>query len=88
MNNKISIFGSSGFVGNYYLKLFNESCIPIDREDNKPKSKDVLYFISTVDNYNIFDNPYIDIDTNLTKLIKQSLEEIITSFTSFCEFLN
>lgn len=70
MNNKISIFGSSGFVGNYYLKLFNDSCIPIDREDNEPKSKDVLYFISTVDNYNIFDNPYIDIDTNLTKLIK------------------
>ena len=70
MNNKISIFGSSGFVGNHYLNMFLDNCIPIEREDDNPKSNDVLYFISTVHNYNIFENPYLDVNTNLLKLIK------------------
>ena len=32
-------------------------------------SEDVLYMISTVHNYHVFDNPHLDIDTNLTLLI-------------------
>jgi nucleoside-diphosphate-sugar epimerase len=31
---------------------------------------DVFYLISTIDNYHVTTNPYIDIDTNLTTLIK------------------
>ena len=38
--------------------------------DPHPKSKDVLYFISTVDNYNIFSDPFLDVETNLNVLIK------------------
>jgi nucleoside-diphosphate-sugar epimerase len=39
-------------------------------EKSQIKSNDVLYFISTVDNYNVHTDPYIDIDTNLTTLIR------------------
>jgi len=48
------------------------SSVSIPREQNDPcdESLDVLYMISTTDNYNIFDKPYEDIETNLTKLIK------------------
>ena len=64
----VNLFGR-GFVGNHYLKLF--PCLVNDRNDSVPQIQQgqILYTISTVDNYNILDNPYIDIETNLTKLI-------------------
>lgn len=68
-NNLISVFGSSGFVGSNFCKMYSDECITIPREVNKPQSNDILYFISTVDNYNVYENPYLDIETNLTKLI-------------------
>lgn len=66
----ISIFGSSGFVGSRFVQNYKSISIPIDRETSSAKSDDVLYFISTVHNYNIFDNPYLDVNTNLIKLIE------------------
>lgn len=65
----ISIFGSSGFVGSKFSEKFRYSAILIERDESSSKSDDVLYFISTVHNYNIFDDPYLDINTNLIKLI-------------------
>lgn len=70
----ISIFGSSGFVGSRFVQNYKSISIPIDRETSSAKSDDVLYFISTVHNYNIFDDPYLDVNTNLIKLI-EVLEE-------------
>lgn len=64
-SNLISVFGSTGFVGGNFIKMFPEKTIRISREDRAPKSKNILYFISTVDNYNVFDNLTLDIDTNL-----------------------
>lgn len=72
---KISIFGSSGFVGSEYCNTYPNRCIKIDRESNTPQSKDILYFISTVDNYNVYDDPYLDVNTNIIKLI-DILEEV------------
>jgi nucleoside-diphosphate-sugar epimerase len=43
--------------------------IRVPREQNEPMSNDVLYFISTTHNYNIFTDPHKDIDTNLSKMI-------------------
>jgi nucleoside-diphosphate-sugar epimerase len=43
--------------------------IRIPREQNAPESNNILYFISTIHNYNIFTEPHKDIDTNLNKLI-------------------
>lgn len=67
--NTISVYGSTGFVGSTFCRMYSDECISIPREVNKPQSNELLYFISTVDNYNVYDNPYLDIDTNLTKLI-------------------
>lgn len=64
----VSVFGSSGFVGSYYTQRY--SSVPIDRNSLVPTSTDILYLISTTDNYNVFTNPYIDIETNLTHLIR------------------
>ena len=66
----ISIFGSSGFIGSKFVQNYKSISIPIDREISSAKSDDVLYFISTVHNYNIFDDPYLDVNTNLIKLIE------------------
>jgi nucleoside-diphosphate-sugar epimerase len=70
----ISVYGSSGFIGSNFCRSYSNECVKIDRNDNTPKSNNILYFISTVDNYNIHTDPYLDIETNLTKLI-QVLEE-------------
>jgi len=65
----ISVYGSTGFIGSRYLKMYSDSAIPIARSEDAPQSKDILYFISTTDNYNIFTEPHKDIDTNMSKLI-------------------
>lgn len=64
----INIFGA-GFVGSAVAKLYPDAIINA-RDDYTIKSNDVVYFISTIDNYNVLTNPYIDIDTNLTTLMK------------------
>ncbi len=61
---KLSIYGSTGFIGSNFKNIY-PSHISIKRNERKPLSKDILYFISTVDNYNIFDKITLDVDTNL-----------------------
>ena len=61
---QLSIYGSTGFIGSNFKDIY-PSHISIKREDRKPLSKDILYFISTVDNYNIFNKITLDVDTNL-----------------------
>ena len=41
----ISIFGSSGFIGSRYSTIYKD-VFKIDRNDRKPKSNDILYFMS------------------------------------------
>ena len=65
----ISVYGSTGFIGGQYLKMYSDIVIPIARSQDTPESKDILYFISTTHNYNIFTDPHKDVDTNITKLI-------------------
>ena len=65
----ISVYGSTGFIGGQYLKMYSDIVIPIARYQDTPESKDILYFISTTHNYNIFTDPHKDVDTNITKLI-------------------
>jgi len=63
----VNLFGK-GFVGTHYSNMYE--CIVNDRNDLTTKSTDILYTISTTDNYHVRTNPYIDIDTNLTTLIR------------------
>jgi nucleoside-diphosphate-sugar epimerase len=69
MNNKINIFGGSGFIGSRFCEKFKNDIIQNDRSDYTIKSNNILYLISTVDNYNIHNNLHIDIDTNLKVLM-------------------
>jgi len=64
----ISVFGGTGFVGGNYCRMFPDKIIKIERESRKPQSKDILYFISTVDNYNVHTNITLDVETNLKVL--------------------
>jgi nucleoside-diphosphate-sugar epimerase len=66
---KISIFGSTGFIGSKFCALYPNIIYKIDREDYTPKSNNILYLISTIDNYNIHQNLHVDIDTNLSTLM-------------------
>ena len=68
MSTKLSVYGSSGFIGSRFCSMFDNT-IQIPRDENAPLSREVLYFISTTHNYNIFSEPHLDIDTNLSKLV-------------------
>ncbi len=66
-NDLINVFGGNGFIGSEYCNKY-PNCIIQDRNDRKPKTKNLLYFISTVDNYNVFENTLLDVETNLKVL--------------------
>lgn len=68
MISPISVYGSSGFVGSRFCSLYSD-CEKIERNADAPCSSECLYFISTTHNYNIFDEPHKDINTNLNKMI-------------------
>lgn len=89
MENKLSIFGSSGFIGSHYLDKYKFESIPVRRDIIQSPTRDILTFISTVDNYNIFSDPLLDIYTNeillmemlqMNKLVYGS--DFIVNFTS------
>lgn len=66
----VNLFGK-GFIGSKYASLY--PCVVNDRDNLVPSienTDNIFYLISTVDNYHVTTNPYIDIDTNLTTLIK------------------
>jgi nucleoside-diphosphate-sugar epimerase len=72
--NPLTIFGGKGFVGSEYVKQFYSAALGNiasinERDYYGVHSADILYLISTVHNYNVFTNPHLDIDTNLTVLI-------------------
>ena len=67
--NKISVFGGSGFIGSRFCQMNPDDVIVVDRNDYNPKSNNILYFISTIDNYNIHTDLQVDINTNLNVLM-------------------
>jgi nucleoside-diphosphate-sugar epimerase len=70
MNDAISVFGSQGFVGSWFWLASKFHTQDIPREDTVAKSSRILYLRGTVHNYNVFDNPTLDIDTNLRLFIE------------------
>lgn len=66
----LQVFGGNGFVGSAFVRK-NPLCVVKQRNDHVvDKDKDILYLISTVTNYNVKTDPYIDIETNLILLMK------------------
>ena len=78
----ISLFGASGFVGSHFFEKSEREVLAIPKMCKVGKTKDIIYLIGTVHNYNIFDNPQLDIDVNL-KLMIEVLEETRKVFQHF-----
>jgi nucleoside-diphosphate-sugar epimerase len=82
---ELSVYGSTGFIGKNFIKFFPGNKI-IPREGREPKSNDILYFISTTDNFNIMSDTSIDVNTNLSVLCEVlnycKSEDIIFNFIS------
>lgn len=68
---KIQVFGGKGFIGSNYVKR-TDNCVVNDRNNLivDPSCNELVYFISTISNYNVKIDPYIDINTNLILLMK------------------
>jgi nucleoside-diphosphate-sugar epimerase len=81
---KINIFGK-GFIGGEFVSAFPDA-VANDRNDLFPKNNKILYFISTIDNYNVFTNPFLDIDTNLSTLVRVLENCRLTTLGSDFEF--
>ncbi|CAB4124299.1 WcaG Nucleoside-diphosphate-sugar epimerases [uncultured Caudovirales phage] len=64
----LTVYGGTGFIGSRYMEKYKRNFMAI-RGNNEPLTDDILYLISTTDNYNVLTNPHLDIDTNLTVLI-------------------
>jgi len=66
----VNVFGGYGFVGSEYCAIAKHDIIKNFRDNYKVHSDQCVYFISTVDNYNIHTDSLIDINTNLVVLMK------------------
>src|SRR6266853_6427972 len=67
----ISLFGGSGFIGSNFVEQFPiRSDLAIrERWNRRPVPyTDTLWLISTVHNYNVFEDPTLDVKTNLLTL--------------------
>lgn len=65
----VNVFGGYGFVGSEYCNVA-KGWIKNYRDNYQVRSADCVYFISTVDNYNVHVDSLLDIDTNLVVLMK------------------
>ena len=64
-----SVFGSTGFLGGVYSRMYEDQIIRIPRESRNPESNNIVYFLSTNTNYNIFEDVHLDVNTNLNILL-------------------
>ncbi len=64
----LSVFGGTGFIGRNFCE--NNPHLPIERDKTCPKSSDILYFISTTNNYNVLLDPLKDANTNILHLLR------------------
>ena len=63
--NKISVFGSTGFIGSNWMKLYEDISYPEERNSLIPKYNNVLYMRGTTSNYGIFEDVSKDVRDNL-----------------------
>ena len=76
----VDAFGGKGFVGSEFIRTTKTPWIANDRDNYAVRSDNVVYFISTVDNYNVHRDSLLDINTNLVVLMK-----VLDSFRSYSE---
>ena len=77
----ISLYGC-GFIGSKFQEMFSPVVTVQGREERKPHSNEILYFISTIHNYNVHDNITRDVDTNL-RVLCETLEHCRSNDITF-----
>ena len=67
--NDISVFGSTGYIGSTFCRMYPDKITPVPREEKNFLTDQALYFISTTTNQSVFKDLHVDIDTNLSLFI-------------------
>tara|TARA_B100002019_G_scaffold78860_1_gene68096 strand:- start:2520 stop:3347 length:828 start_codon:yes stop_codon:yes gene_type:complete len=67
--NDISVFGSTGYIGSTFCRMYPDKITPVPREEKNFSTDQALYFISTTTNQSVFKDLHVDIDTNLSLFI-------------------
>lgn len=67
--NDISVFGSTGYIGSTFCRMYPDKITPVPREKKNFSTDQALYFISTTTNQSVFKDLHVDIDTNLSLFI-------------------
>jgi nucleoside-diphosphate-sugar epimerase len=68
--NKISVFGSGGFIGSRFCEMFPDDVIKIPRDSREPETNSILNFISTTHNYHMYNDIFKDINTNVIIMLE------------------
>ena len=68
---KISVFGGGGFVGGAFCRTYADDVEVVGRSTIISEHQNILDFVSTIDNYNVKTDPFLDINTNLILLIEK-----------------
>ena len=76
----VNVFGGYGFVGSEYCRASKDGLIKNHRNNYEVSSANCVYFISTVDNYNVHFDNQLDINTNLVVLMK-----VLDSYRKYIE---
>jgi len=63
----LSVYGA-GYIGGRYCEMYPHDTLIIPREQRNPATQKILYFISTIDNSNIYTDITLDVETNLSIL--------------------
>ena len=53
---KVSVYGSTGFVGSNYKTYSKNIVESVDRDNPQPSNTEIIYLIGTTDNYNVLEN--------------------------------
>ena len=78
----LSVYGATGFVGSEFARKSKFKNETLSRTNLNPSFSEVIYFVGTTDNYNVLENPKLDIQVNLEFLIDQ-LETLRLKFGKF-----
>jgi nucleoside-diphosphate-sugar epimerase len=78
----LSVYGATGFLGSQFFENSKFKVEALSRDNLNPSFSEIVYFVGTTDNYNVLDNPKLDIQVNLEFLIDQ-LEVLRRKFGRF-----
>ena len=86
----ISVFGSTGFIGSNWIKMYPDISFPEERNSLISKYDKLIYFRGTTTNYSVFEDISRDINTNLllfTETLKNTSQNCEFNLISswFCE---